>query len=271
MKMVGKRLLPDTFAHFTERLQAHGRYTFTKKEVIKELGISDNAFRKAAFRLSKQKRLMRLVNNFYVVIPFEYHLSGGPPATSYIDDLMKFHKQPYYVGVLSAASLHGAAHQAPQELQVVTSTPLRIIHAGRSRIRFLTKKRIEKTPTQLMKTPAGYISVSTPEATAYDLFLYARNAGYLNNIATVLIELSEVINPQKLLELAKNGVDMSTVRRVGYLLDQYAREKCTGPLYKWIKGQDSAFVLLQPNHKSTFEERNEKWRIIVNEKVEPDL
>ncbi len=268
--MLTKRLLRDTFVHFTENLQAHGRYTFTKKEVMEKLGISDNAFHKAAHRLARQKRLIRVVNNFYVVVPFEYQLSGGPQAINYIDALMKFRREPYYIGVLSAASLHGAAHQSPQELQVVTGRAYRMIQVGKARIRFLTKKKVEKTPSQLIKTSSGFVPVSTPEATAFDLVLYTKVAGYLNNVSTVLIELSEAINDKKLLEIAK-GMDLSTVKRVGYLLDQYGKRNLTNPLHGWLKKQDSGFVLLQPGGKSSLREKNEKWGIIINEKVEPDI
>jgi len=44
----------------------------------------------------------------------EYRVAGAPPASWYIDDFMKAVGTPYYVGVLTAAALHGAAHQAPQ-------------------------------------------------------------------------------------------------------------------------------------------------------------
>ena len=41
------------------------------------------------------------------------------PADWFIAELMQFLDLPYYVGVLSAAALHGAAHQQAQEFHVV--------------------------------------------------------------------------------------------------------------------------------------------------------
>ena len=38
----------------------------------------------------------------------------------YIDSLMRHEKRSYYVGLLTAAAAHGAAHQAGMEFQVVT-------------------------------------------------------------------------------------------------------------------------------------------------------
>lgn len=46
--------------------------------------------------------------------------------------------------------------------------------------------------------------ISTPEATAMDLMHYPSQSGGLNHIATVLSELQESINPEKLLLLAEN-------------------------------------------------------------------
>ncbi|MBI5139579.1 type IV toxin-antitoxin system AbiEi family antitoxin [Candidatus Nomurabacteria bacterium] len=268
-----QRSRPRSFSHFTEELQARGRYTFTKEETIAALHISDNAFHKAAHRLVQEKRIMRIVNKFYAVIPFEYQLSKGMPPTHYIDSLMKFRQQPYYVAVLSAAALHGAAHQSPQELQVVTSRPLPTIRAGRARIHFLTKGKFAETLKQALKTPTGYIQVSTPEATALDLLRYPRVAGGLNNIATVLTELSEVINPKKLAQIAIH-CETSYIQRLGYLLDWVGAKKLTPSLITCLKKKRWDYVPL--HHASNKEinkssERNQKWRVVVNETVEADI
>ena len=261
----------EKLAKFMDTLQAHGRYTFAKKEALAKLGVSDNAFHKAAFRLIHQQRLMRLANGFYVIIPVEYQLSGGLPPTAYIDPLMKFRKQPYYVGILSAAAIHGAAHQSPQELQVVTSLALRPIRAGRGKIHFFTKKRISRVPVQSIKTSTGYLQASTPETTALDLLLYVRSAGHLNNVATVLIELVEKIDPKKLLLAAQSGYDLSVVQRLGYLLERFTKQKLTPNLFQWLKKQEPEYAWLSPVRKSTTGARNEKWRLILNDEVEPDL
>ena len=268
--MITKRARPRTLARFAEDLQGHGRLTFTKQEAIAALHISDNAFHKAAHRLIREKCIARIVNEFYSVIPAEYRPSGGVPATHYIDALMKFRQQPYYIGVLSAASLHGAAHQAPQELQVVTTKPLPTIRAKRTRIRFLTKHGLADTPVQPIKAPTGYIQVSTPEATAFDLLRYPRAAGGLNNIATVLTELSEVIDPQKLAQVAA-ATQPTYVQRLGYLMDQFGAEKLTGALIDCLKKQRWDYVPLRPAWEIESPRRDPKWRVIVNETVESDL
>ena len=47
---------------------------------------------------------------------------------------MRHEDAPYYVGLLKAAELHGASHQAVIEFQVIISKRLPRIKAGRSPI-----------------------------------------------------------------------------------------------------------------------------------------
>ena len=65
---------------------------------------------------------------------------GAPPPSWYIDDLMRNEGRPYYVGLLSAAELHGASHQAVMEFQVVTDKQMPELHVGRSRIAFCYRR-----------------------------------------------------------------------------------------------------------------------------------
>lgn len=261
--------------HFLEALQKKGRLTFSAPEAVQTLGISKIAFSHSAHRLIKKGRLIHPARGFYVIVPVEHQVAGAPPATSFIDAFMKFQEQPYYIGILSAASLHGAAHQSPQELQVVTSAPLKTITVGRSRIRFITKRHPENTPTQLVRVPTGDIPVSTPEATAFDLVLYPQVAGFLSNIATLLIELSEKIDPKKLPATAKIFSEAPLAQRLGYLLDTFVSTKATQELHAWVEKQRPRWTFLRPGWKSILTkqalERNEKWHININEKVEPDV
>lgn len=256
---------------FLESLQQRGQLTFTAPDALKTLDVSHTAFNRAAERLMKRNRLVHPARGFYVIVPVEHQVAGSPPATSFIDALMRFHGQPYYVGTLSAASLHGAAHQSPQELQVVTSAPLKTIEVGRSRIRFLTKRHPERTPTQPIRVPTGDIPISTPEATAFDLLQYPKAAGYLSNIATLLIELSEKMNPEKLAQIAELFSEAPIAQRLGYLLDTFAGPNRTKELHAWLEKQRPRWTPLRPGWKSSHEERDEKWRVIVNEQVEPDV
>jgi hypothetical protein len=129
------------------------------------------AFKHAARRLVLQSRLASPRRGFFVAVPLEYRSLWAPPPSWYIDALMNFHGRPYYVGVLSAAALYGAAHQQPQEFQVVTDKALRPTVGGKSRIRFLYKIRASQAQTVRLKTETGAMVVSSAEATAVDMVL----------------------------------------------------------------------------------------------------
>jgi predicted transcriptional regulator of viral defense system len=110
---------------FVDRLQQSGRYTFDRKEALKELKTSPVALKLSALRLARQGRLVAPRRGFFVIVPLEYKSAGSPPPSWFIAPLMNFEGESYYVGLLSAAALHGAAHQQPQEFQVMASRQLK--------------------------------------------------------------------------------------------------------------------------------------------------
>jgi predicted transcriptional regulator of viral defense system len=264
------RAKPRDISDFVDDLQSSGRYTFHKEQAIAALGVSEIAFQSAARRLAAKRRIVAPRRGFYVIVPVEYRDSGSLPPSWFIDDLMKFHRHPYYVGLLSAAALHGAAHQQPQEFQVITDTVLRSTTVGRSRIRFFLKWHLAETPTTEIKTETGTMRVSTPEATALDLVRYLGRSGHLGNVATVLSELCERINPGALVKAAQTEVELSVVQRVGFLLDRFGSACVTGPLAQWLTTMRPRPVPLRPERKPNTNEKDSRWQILLNERVEVD-
>ncbi|OLB32626.1 MAG: hypothetical protein DMG41_10875 [Acidobacteria bacterium] len=252
---------------YVDRLQQSGRYTFVRGEAFKELKISPVALKLAALRLSRQGRLISPRRGFFVIVPLEYKSAGSPPPSWFIDQLMEFESEPYYVGLLSAAALHGAAHQQPQEFQVMASRQMRPAVVGRSRIRFLLKKHIKRTETISLKTETGAMKISTPESTALDLVRYPRHAGGLNNIATVLADLAEKIDPEHLSEAARRDDDLPSAQRLGFLLEHIGEEAKVKPLAEWIKSSLPRTVYLRPGQPPR-RRKSARWKVIINEDVE---
>lgn len=259
-----------SLADLVDALQAGGRYVLRQDEALATLGVSSEALRKAAQRLAKKGRLAIPRQGFYVIVPLEYRSAGAPPPDWYIEDLMLFLGVPYYVGLLSAAALHGAAHQQPQEFQVVAASQLRPAAAGRARIRFFKKKHMERTPTVAMKTETGFIKVSTPEATALDLVRYAKTAGQIGNVATVLSELSERLAGDRLLEAARADGDVSTVQRLGYLLDHVGSGSLTDDLAAWVQEQRPRSLPLRADIPAADVPLDPRWRLLINDRIEVD-
>jgi predicted transcriptional regulator of viral defense system len=131
---------------------------------------------------------------------------------------MKFLGQPYYVGLLSAAALHGAAHQQPMHTQVITDRPTRAVRAGRVRISFHVSRDVKALPVARIASEVGTIAVSTPEVTALDLVRFEAASGYMSNIATVVSELAERVDAARLAATARTYAT-PVLQRLGYLLE----------------------------------------------------
>ena len=168
---------------------------------------------------------------------------------------------PYYVGVLTAAALHGAAPQAPQEFQVVTTSWQRPVVVGRERLPFLKKRTLARTPVMPVKTVTGSLRVSTPEATALDLLRYVAAAGYLSNVATVLRELAEACDAGRLVEAAQTAA-LPQAQRLGSLLDLVARSQLADPLARWLAERRPDWTRLDPGQPARRARRELRWHVL---------
>ena len=255
---------------FVNDLQAKGRYTFTRADAAELIAISDSALEAALRRRKKRGRIANPRRGFYVVIPLEYREAGCAPASWFIQELMRFLGQPYYVGLLSAAAIHGAAHQQPMVFQVITDRVTRPVRAGRVRIDFHKSRKVEKAPVIEVQTETGSMRVSTPEATAFDLVRFGAAAGHVNNVATVLSELSEKLAPAALVKLA-DSYAIPEVQRIGYLLEKLGEHELARPLAGWLAKHRYRSIPLVPGKSARKIAADPKWRVLPNERVEADL
>ena len=244
--MVEKR--QKSVGSFVDDLQARGRYTFTRADIEGAHDRSEIGIQAALRRLKQRGRVVSPRRGFYVVVPVEYRSAGSPPASWFIHDLMRFLKQPYYVGLLSSAAIHGAAHQQPMTFQVLTDRPTRIVQVARVRIEFHVSRLLNRSYVFDAQTETGSMRVATPEQTAYDLVRYPGAAGHLSNVATVLSELTDKINPEVLLELAPL-FKPPDVQRLGHLLDLIDQDSLADPLATWLNKRRNRHVLLRAGVK----------------------
>lgn len=253
---------------YVEGLLARGRHTFTREDAELSIGSSSIAVYHSLRRLQKRGWLAMPRRGFYLIVDPAHRQLGALPATAWIDDLMRFHRVPYYVGLLSAAAMHGATHQQPQELQVVASAVLRPLTVGRVRIRFFFRRRMELAITEKTRTSSGYVPISTPEMTAYDLVRYRKGAGSIDHVATVLSELAERLDARRLLAIAKKGEAMPVLQRLGYLLERTGHAGLAGDLAKLVQRAKPRFVRLEPGSSEAVSDRNERWHVLVNTTIE---
>lgn len=263
-----KRHLSPSAARFTEELLGQGRYTFTREEAARHLGTSRAATYMSLHRLVNARGLVMPVSGFYVIVDPQHRSAGTLPPEWFVHELMTDLGRPYYAGLLSAAQLHGAAHHRPQEFQVmIPGLAVRPVRSGNVSIHFHRKGPFDRSQTQEIKTPTGFMTVSTPETTAWDLVRYFKVAGGLENVVTVLSELAEKLDGAKLRRTVKGHDEVIVAQRLGYLLDTLGRRDLSKGFADWVEG--APLRLLDPAEKSVSSE-SRKWRLSINAQVEPD-
>jgi predicted transcriptional regulator of viral defense system len=254
---------------YVANLAADGQHHFTLADMRKSLGVSHVAAKLALNRLAKHGLVASPARGFYVIVPPEYKRLGCLPAEQFIPALMQRLRLSYYAGLLSAAQYHGAAHHRPQEFQILMAKNRRPIHCGAVRVSFIARKRISEVPVQNFNTPRGTILVSTVEATALDLVGYERIVGGLDQVATLLSELAEKIDPEKLVAAAHTA-PISWAQRLGYLIELVGAAKQAVPLKKYVQqaAKDMTPLLPAVPHKNV--SRVNDWRLFVNTQVEAE-
>jgi len=60
--------------------QEQGLYFFTREDAIESLQFTEEAFKKAAARLAKKNRILRIRSGFFIIVPLEYRTTGILPA-----------------------------------------------------------------------------------------------------------------------------------------------------------------------------------------------
>lgn len=250
-----------------DHLLSEGTSWFTAPEAAEAAGVPLDHVYPGLKRLMDRGQIFSPARGFYVPIPPEFRTWGAVPATHFVDAMMRHLDRRYCVGLLSAAELHGAAHQRPQVFQVMVERPLSARRNGRTRLSFHVRSRLAEVPTQRLTTPTGHLVVSTPEATVLDLGSRPADASGLDNVATVLVELAEE-GTLKIgaLVAATGSSTVSALRRVGWMLDRFTdldvselRELTT----------TTAPTMLDP-HGRRRGPIDTGWGLIVNAYVEPE-
>lgn len=163
---------------FIEALLAKGRLSFDREEAVAALGVGPDAMIASARRAQSAGILLHPRRGFFVIVPPQARVFGAPPVNQIIDPLMKYEGARYYVGLLKAAEVHGAAHQAVMEFQVVCNKRLPEIDVGRSVIRpFFRKEWPDAALLEKKTTDTGTYLVSGATLTAFDAVPLSRCGG----------------------------------------------------------------------------------------------
>lgn len=235
---------------------------------------SEQIIKNELFRLSSQKIIVSVYRGFYVIIPPQYAAKGVVPPLYYIDQLMTFLNKPYYISMLSAAELLGAAHQRPQKFSVMTILPKSSVSASKNNL--LTWSYRGKIPADFLLTKnseTGIIRYSNADLTAIDLVQYEQYVGGLSRVATVLEELSEQVNFHAAAKELFGYTSLATIQRLGFILEEVLQEKDIAEvlheeLLTYVKR--FRYVPLSTRHTDNGSMKNSRWKININLNIETD-
>ena len=265
----------NSLQHWVDQQMIRGRYIFTKEDVLAQgLSQTEESLRTALSRLVKKGMIVSPWQNFYVAVPTEYRLRGEVPPSFYIDRLMKHLGRDYYVSLLSAAALNGAGHQRAMVFQVtVNGAPIRSGIKNGMRLDFTLRNPLPMTYVKQVKTQMGFMNVSSPELTALDLVLNEEKVGGLSRVAEILVELAENMHfDEKDADLLA-FFNAPVVQRLGYLLDLIEEHELADRLLMLAQKQEKLFrkIRLKQSKPQTEEmDIDNRWKVIVNQKIETD-
>ncbi|MBI2571110.1 MAG: hypothetical protein HYV63_29240 [Candidatus Schekmanbacteria bacterium] len=80
---------PGTLLEWIEALPEAGRYVFTRADVDAVTDASAAAIKMTLYRLKKSGAIVSPKRDFFVVVPREYRAAGCPPASWFVDDLLR--------------------------------------------------------------------------------------------------------------------------------------------------------------------------------------
>ena len=254
--------------------EVEGRPIFSYEEVTNAFpSFTPQQISNSLYRIGKSEMITQPFKGFYVVIPPHYAAKGVVPPVYYIDQLMVYLHRPYYICLLSAAELLGAAHQRPQEFSVMTVLP-RIRMSRLSSLDWNYRSSIPDNFLREINSETGTIKFSGPELTALDLIQYEQHIGGLSRAATVIEELSE---QTVWTGAAEKGLlspsTIATVQRLGYILENaLMNQSQADALYhelKTVSPKLNRFRLsIRKNDDGAILDK--RWNIIVNTEIEID-
>lgn len=263
-------------SNLADWLIGRGRHFICSHDAAELLGVRPDKVWASLGRARQARKMASVTKGGWVPVLPEYRGAGAPPPLHYVDQLMEFLGHPYYVGFLSAAALHGAAHHPPMVLQVVTPARLRSRRIGANRISFVRRTAAAQRETQRANTPTGRVWVSTPATTVLDLAGSPRLGGGVSNVATVIGDLliSRLLDIESLAAVA-SAFPKAAVQRAGWLLQHMAEQ--TGMEASIADALDSLsqmtgteWAVLVPGLPPTGA-RDQRWRVVLNAPVEHDL
>ena len=249
---------------FMDARTALGHVSFSLADLVKESGLSAIAAKRQLSRLRGKVVRVSPRQPFFLIVSPEHRTVGAPPAIWWLQDYFNWLGRPYYLALQSAASSLGSNPQALQVTQVMTDRPGRALKVGRIQVRFFVKRSIARTPTQQLTRAVAPLSISTPEATAFDLIRYATSIGGIERAAETIGPLLPLLRARELKHVLEAENEPATAQRLGFVMEASGAKPMAQVIHDWLPTK-LALVPLSPVKGGR---KNipviERWQILNN-------
>ena len=246
-------------------VQASGRLVFSLDDIVAK-GRDVTSLASTIRRHVASGAIVRLSqrSSTFLIVPPEYRWYGAPPVEWWLDDVMTRHGGTYYLGLLSAAGMHGSSHFAIMETQVVTTKILRPINVGKIVVKFFQRADAQSVPVEIRQNQWSPLNISTPEATAIDILQF-RPCG-IARAAMAIFELMFAFKKNSL-KKALDLAETATAQRFGFVLQYAGNEQMASVVETWLSHRRPQPVVLEAGGGVPWA-IDRRWQIKVNAKLE---
>jgi hypothetical protein len=253
-------------ARFLDDLQARGDLVVSVDEAAKQNALTRIAAQRQLERTAPRATRLPGRPSAFLIVPPEHRLRGAPPVAAWLDDYLRAQDQRYYVGLLSAAALHGSSNQAVQVTQVLLRRPRRPIAIGKIHLEFYVKSRLELTPLTAIPGLPAPLAVSSPEATALDLIAFSHRLGGIERALDVIKGLKETMTVTGMRSAIGAGVPVTVLQRIGYVFEMLRFDSLADVVQRALPKRFPP-ALLQAHGQRAQGPAREPWAIVDNLKL----
>jgi hypothetical protein len=76
---------------------------------------------------------------------------------------------------------------------------------------------------------------------------------------------------KNLVRAAHADGELAYAQRIGFLISTFGIKKTVSELHRWLSEKETKFIPLRSGWNGEVKARDEKWRVLVNDEVVPDL
>jgi predicted transcriptional regulator of viral defense system len=246
--------------------QLKNRYRIRTGDLLEPLGLTQGQERKLLSRMTRNGLIIRLKRGLYIVPP-KLPPGGRWQAQEYVivAELMKDAAAAYQLGGPTAFHFHGLSEQVPNRLYIYNDkiSEERLIGGLAFQLIKVPAKRLGDTQNIILPD-ASFVKIATLPRSLLDAVYDWSRYNTLPKAYQWIIDQKEnrkTING--LVEAALKYGNVSTLRRIGYLLESNSvKAALTRKLFKALPKSQSLipWIPKRPSRGTI----NQKWGLIIN-------